>query len=39
MDATIARRPRIGPDPAAWIASPASGELYGQRVAVKSITP
>ncbi len=29
----------LGADAAAWIATPASGELYGQRVAVKSITP
>ena len=29
----------LGAEPAAWIASPASGELYGRRVAVKSITP
>jgi dienelactone hydrolase len=29
----------LGTEPAPWIASPASGELYGQRVAVKSVTP
>ena len=29
----------LGADAAAWIATPASGELYGRRVAVKSITP
>ncbi len=29
----------LGSDAAAWITSPASGELYGRRVAAKSITP
>ena len=29
----------LGSDAAAWIATPASGELYGRRVAVKSIRP
>ena len=29
----------LGIEPAPWIASPASGELYGRRVAVESITP
>ena len=29
----------LGSEAAAWIATPASGDLYGRRVAVKSITP